>query len=338
MKMPRLPALAAMTVMTALSAQSQDLTPQQLRGRGIYTEGKGSATVGGKVLPAKLFPCASCHGDNGRGQREGGTGVADITAPALGRSAMVGERSRPAYTPAMLRHAIASGADSAGQPLDRAMPRYQLQAGDAGDLLAYLAILDSVAPPGVSNDKVRINVVGAIGLAAPAQAIYGRRIVLQHDQAEAALLTIAAGPAPAASKDEQIAALRDYAARQGGGALLLADDCQALQAGAAAPLVLMTAEAAAHCDLGSVMPAPRRKIIVAAATPPGADAAAQARLDLVAATLARIGRDFTRKRFAEALEQSTRTSAGKAQVWLMTLDIQQQALLAEPGWWRVPRP
>jgi mono/diheme cytochrome c family protein len=182
--------LAALAL--ASLAQAQELTLQQQRGRAIYTEGAGSATVGGRVLPAKLFPCASCHGENGRGQREGGTGIADITPPVLARATTVGERSRPAYTPAMLRHAIAAGSDSAGQPLDRVMPRYQLKDRDAADLLAYLAILDNVSPIGVSADAVRINIIGAPGLAAPAEMIYGRRIVLQHDRAEGALLTIEA--------------------------------------------------------------------------------------------------------------------------------------------------
>ncbi|MFS2002513.1 c-type cytochrome [Duganella sp. CT11-25] len=318
-------------------AQAQDLTPQQQRGRAVYMEGKGSATAGGNVLPARLFPCASCHGDNGRGQREGGTGVADITPQALARAATVGERSRPAYTAVMLRHAIAGGVDSGGMPLDRVMPRYQLQPRDAGDLLAYLAILDTVAPPGVSADAVRIKVIGAPGLAAPAQSIYGRRIVLLHGRAEDTLLTIDSSAAPGAAKDRQIAALRDYAAKRGDVALLLADDCRALQAETAAPLVLMTADAASRCNLDGVAAAPDRTIIVAAPEPPGSDAAAQAQLELVAATLARIGRDFTRKRFAEALEQGNRAHAGQARVWLMTLDVHKQALLAEPGWWRVPR-
>jgi mono/diheme cytochrome c family protein len=318
-------------------AQAQDLTPQQQRGKAIYMAGKRDASVGGKVLPARLFPCASCHGDNGRGQREGGTGVADITPQALARAATVGERSRPAYTPAMLRHAIANGVDSGGQALDRAMPRHRLPPRDFADLLAYLAILDTVAPPGVSTDAVHINVIGAEGLLAPTQSIYGRRIVLRYNQAEDALLTIDARPATSAGKEQQIAALRDYAAKRGGGAMLLADDCRALSH-TAAPLVLMTADAAAHCDLDSVAPAPDRKIIVAASAPPGTGAAAQAELDQVTATLVQVGRDFTRKRFTEALAQGKRERAGKAQVWLMTLDVRKQALLAEPGWWSAPRP
>jgi mono/diheme cytochrome c family protein len=330
MKLILLAALASL-------AQAQDLTPQQQRGKAIYTAGKGDASIGGKVLPAKLFPCASCHGDNGRGQREGGTGVADITPPALARAARVGERSRPAYTPVALRHAIANGADSGGQALDRAMPRYRLPPPDVADLLAYLAILDTVAPPGVSTDAVHINVIGAEGLIAPTQSIYGRRIVLRYNPAEDALLTIDAHPATGAGKEQQIAALRDYASRRGGGAMLLADDCRALSH-TTASLVLMTADAAAHCDLDSMAPAPEQKIIVAASAPPGSDAAAQAELDLVAETLIQVGRDFTRKRFTEALAQSKRERAGKTQVWLMTLDVRKQALLAEPGWWSAPQP
>ena len=182
--------ILAVLMPLAPPAWAQDLTPQQLRGGAVYMEGRGEVNVGGKVLPAKLFPCASCHGENGRGQREAGTGVADITPPMLARAATVGERSRPAYTPATLLHAIVAGSDSAGQPLDRAMPRYRLKERDAADLLAYLAILDTVTPIGVSADAVRINVIGAPGLAAPEQIIYGRRIMLQHDKAAGALLTI----------------------------------------------------------------------------------------------------------------------------------------------------
>lgn len=222
-----LAALAWLALLAPSATPAQDLTPQQQRGRAVYTDGRGDASIGGKVLPAKLFPCASCHGENGRGQREAGTGVADITPPMLARAATVGERARPAYTAAMLRHAIAAGSDSAGQPLDRAMPRYRLKERDASDLLAYLAILDTVTPIGVSADAARINIVGAPGLAAPEQAIYGRRIVLQHDRAEGALLTI---------------------------------DARA--------------------------------------------SAAQAQLELGASTLARIGRDFTRKEFLQAYERA----------------------------------
>lgn len=233
MKLPLpLAALASLASLALLAssaslAQAQYLTPQQQRGKTVYTQGTGDVTVGGKRLSAKLFPCASCHGENGRGQREAGTGIADITPPVLARAATVGERSRPAYTQAMLRHAVAAGIDSAGHPLDRAMPRYQLKERDAGDLLAYLAILDTVTPIGVSADAVRINVVGAPELSAPAQTIYGRRILLQHNRADGALLTI---------------------------------DARA--------------------------------------------SAAQAQLELAVSTLARIGRDFTRRGFLEAYERA----------------------------------
>lgn len=224
---------AALALALVSPVLSQTLTPQQLRGQAIYTAGSSvSAIVGGKVLPARLFPCASCHGEDGRGQREGGTGIADITPATLARAATLQERRRAAYTPALLRLAITAGKDSSGQPLDRAMPRYRLNDRDAADLLAYLAILDNVMPSGVTSDEVRINVIAASGLTAPAQAIYGRRIVLQYGQPEGALLSI----------DEQIAA------------------------------------------------------------------PAQKQLDLVAATLARVGRDFTRKRYMEAYEQAIRLS------------------------------
>lgn len=319
---------AVMLALLAPLVQAQELTPQQLRGRAIYSEGKGSAIVAGQTIAARLVPCASCHGDDGRGQREGGTGVADITPPALSRNASVGARERPAYSPERLRLAITDGADSAGQPLDRVMPRYQLDAADAADLLAYLAMLDRVTPPGVSADTIRINVAGAAGLSAPPQTIYGRRIVLQP-QGEA-LLTIDAR----ASKAQQIAALRDYGRTRDGDVLLLSDDCAALSGNTTTPLVLMTADAATHCDLSRIAPSTARKIIVAAAGRPGDETqAAQAQLELAATILQRLGRDFTRKRFTEAWTQARRLQTARQQVWLMTLDVRQQTLLATPGWW-----
>lgn len=323
-------ALAALLALLMPLAQAHDLTPQQLRGRGIYSEGKGSASVGGQVIAARLVACASCHGDDGRGQREGGTGVADITPAVLARPALAGARERPAYTADALRRAITNGTDSAGQPLDRAMPRYQLNGDDAADLLAYLAILDKVTPPGVSADTIRITVAGATGLSAPTQTIYGRRIVLQ--QHGEALLTIDAR----ASKAQQIAALRNYAAASPSQPLLLTDDCAPLASDTQARLVLMTSDAAAHCDLSRIAHSDTRKIIVAAPGRPGDETqAAQAQLELAATILQRLGRDFTRKRFAEAWAHALRLQNARQQVWLMTIDVRQQLLLSTPGWWSV---
>ncbi|TFW31349.1 c-type cytochrome [Massilia horti] len=322
------------------AAQAQELTAQQQRGRAIYVEGRGAqaitASVAGmrQALPATLLPCASCHGANGRGQREGGVAVADISPAALARAVNIGGRLRPAYTQALLVRAIGDGQDSQGQPLDRAMPRYRMQTADARALLSYLAILDSVTPTGVSADAVRINVIGAAGLTVPQQPIYGRRIVLRYGRDEDAFLTIdAAQPIErAATREQQIAALRDYAASQGAQALLLNGDCGALATADPPSLVLMTAETASGCRLDSIPAALDRRIVVAAAAPPDSRAAAQAQLSEIVATLARVGRDFTRKSFLQDLEQ-TRRRNGAVQAWLMTLDLHRQVLYAEPGWW-----
>jgi mono/diheme cytochrome c family protein len=315
-------------------AVAQGLTPQQQRGRAVYTEGRGSVTLSGKVLPARLFRCASCHGEDGRGQKEGGASVADITPQVLARTASAGQRVRPAYTPALLLRAIARGTDSAGQSLDRAMPRYGLASGDAAGLLAYLAVLDTVGPPGVSAVEIRINVTGAPGLAAPAVTVYGRRIVLRHDDPTDTLATIDGRPAPAASRAQQVAALRDYATARGAGAWLLADDCRSLSSAPDGQLVLLTADAAARCQLDEL--APGRQVVVAAPTAPDAGATGRARLAQVVAVLQAAGRDFTSKRFTEALARRGRQHAGTAPVWLMTFDARNQTLLAEPGWWHVP--
>lgn len=378
----------AFAALAGLAAQAPaQLTARQLRGRAIYVDGKGGqpvvATVGaaGGALPATLLPCISCHGEEGRGRREGGVSAADLTRASLWQAAIVGGRSRPSYTDALLKRAIATGRDAAGQALDRAMPRYRMSARDAGDLLAYLAILGSEAPPGVGADVVRINVVGAPGLTAPTQTVYGRRIELHHGRGAEAFMTIDASPdgaastiaaerdrmptivldpgaaapgrytlALAASREDQAAALRQYAASRSDGAVPLAEDCRGLQTKNGAALVLMTANVAAQCSLESIPVALDRKVVVAAAAPPGAEAVAKAQLAIVVATLQRLGREFTRKTFMEALEHSYRLEApglppltwsasrrhGASQVWLMTLDVRRRALLAEPGWWPAP--
>jgi hypothetical protein len=384
-------AFAALTAVAQPAPQSMP-QPSPQRGRDIFFNGQATAgtpikaIVGqqGRALPASLFPCASCHGEDGRGRQEGGISAANITRAVLDNAAVIGARSRPPYTTKALERAISSGRDAAGNRLDYAMPRYHMSRRDLGDLLAYLDKLGSEAPIGVSAEAIRINVLGAPTLEAPAQTIYGRKIVVLHERSADAFMTIDASadgsasidyaerdriptivlnpglPLPeryafvlSASKEDQVAALRHYAQARGLDPVLLADDCHGLEDAANAALVLMTVEAARHCDLNAIPRSLDRKIIVAAPAPPAANgdtANAQAQLAIVVKVLEQVGNDFSRSTFLTILEHSYRldvaglppvtwTSSrhfGSSSVWLMTLDLRQQTLLASPGWSAVP--
>lgn len=380
-------ALAAMATFAAM-AQPTAQAPSPLRGREIFYNGLSStgtpikALVGahGNALPGNLFACANCHGEDGRGQREGGIRSANITRTSLGNAAVAGARSRPSYTRTTLERAIVMGRDAAGNRLDYAMPRYRMSGRDIRDLLSYLDRLGGESPTGVSARAIHINLIGAPTVEAPAQAIYGRRIVLGHERSADAFMTIDAsadGSASieaaerdhiptivlnagralpghyafvlSASKDDQVAALRNYAKARNVNQILLNDDCDGLEDSSDAALALMTIEAAKHCDLASVPLALDRKIVVSTLVPPTAaddNSIAQAELSIVVTVLEQIGHDFNRNTFLNALEHSYRINFadwppvtwtsnqrfGSSFVWLMTLDLQEQSLLGSPGW------
>ncbi len=141
------------------------LTDQQLRGKQIYTKGKGQKPIvaylsgPGIEMPAENFACIQCHREDGRGAREGGVLAPDITYPHL-NTAVTGVRptgrSFLSYDEESLGTAIQQGSDPAGNPLHLAMPRYTLQKEDLNDLIAYMKVLGSEAAPGVTNDRVRV--------------------------------------------------------------------------------------------------------------------------------------------------------------------------------------
>jgi mono/diheme cytochrome c family protein len=48
----------------------------------------------------------------------------------------------PPYNATFFKQAVTQGLDPAGNPLDSAMPRWQMSAQDLADLIAYLKTLD----------------------------------------------------------------------------------------------------------------------------------------------------------------------------------------------------
>jgi ABC-type branched-subunit amino acid transport system substrate-binding protein len=182
-----------------LAEAAPPLSVAEQRGKRIYTEGIGrkviTATLAGPglKLDSRELACAKCHGEDGRGGKEGGVFAADITASAV----KLGGAKRPAYNAKTLLEAITQGVGAHGSALHSIMPRYRLSKGDAVDLLAYLARLGTEPVPGVTDNEIRVATLQPRqGALAPAGAsierllnayferinskggIYGRRLTL----------------------------------------------------------------------------------------------------------------------------------------------------------------
>jgi len=134
---------------------TEDLTPDEARGKLIYTTGRSAAgrllyfrllTAGERALPANGIVCANCHGADGKGGREGNIVMADITYATLSRPLPASppwNKARAPYTDALLARAITQGLDSSGQQLDASMPRWMFSESELQDLLKYLKRLGS---------------------------------------------------------------------------------------------------------------------------------------------------------------------------------------------------
>ncbi|NTX52917.1 ABC transporter substrate-binding protein [Myxococcus sp. CA039A] len=139
------------------------------RGRSLFQRGQSvrGAPLMGFLAPERVelsgevAACARCHGPSGRGSREGGVEVPDITPGALGhsRTRAVGEvedRARPAYSRATLLRAITEGRSASGRELGMTMPRYVLDDAEREELLAYLEQLGEHPDPGVSPTTLTV--------------------------------------------------------------------------------------------------------------------------------------------------------------------------------------
>jgi ABC-type branched-subunit amino acid transport system substrate-binding protein/mono/diheme cytochrome c family protein len=142
---------------------------EEPRGREIYFRGTAAGKEitalldGGQTrIVASMFPCAGCHGADGRGKTEGGIAAPDITWTALTKPYSVPRadgRSRPAYNESSLKRAIVMGLDSGAEPLHPVMPRFQLSYKDADDLVTFLKQLGHTTDPGISETAIRIGVL-----------------------------------------------------------------------------------------------------------------------------------------------------------------------------------
>ena len=136
-------------VSSGASASSTPATaaagPSASIGRQIYLTGVG---VDGRQILTEAPPksqgalllggggCAACHGANGRGGSVRAAN-ASIDAPNITYGALV----KGGYTDATLQAAILWCSDEEGQPLDEAMPCWQMSDTDAASTIDYLKTL-----------------------------------------------------------------------------------------------------------------------------------------------------------------------------------------------------
>ena len=158
-------ATAVLAWATALPAVA--LSPEAKRGQKIFLEGRSVSGVeitavigdGGSELPASMMPCGSCHGQDGRGQPEGGISPSNLTWRSLTKpygADLPNGRRHPPYQEKTLGRAITMGFDPAGNKLHVAMPRYRLSRQDLGDLVAYIRQLGDDRDPGISDEVLTL--------------------------------------------------------------------------------------------------------------------------------------------------------------------------------------
>ncbi|MFP4345015.1 MAG: c-type cytochrome [Anaerolineales bacterium] len=89
--------------------------------------------------------CAACHGPEGEGEEfimMSNEEAPNIQYEHLTEETEHGEgEEHPPYNEALLKRAITEGLDPAGEPLDRTMPRWELEEDDLEDLIAFLKTL-----------------------------------------------------------------------------------------------------------------------------------------------------------------------------------------------------
>ncbi len=157
----------ALGIALCSGASALDLTEHEQAGKRLYREGVSSsdaqlqARVGASDIsvPASVLPCASCHGNDGRGRAEGGVRPPNLDWQRLAQGQGAREangRSYPAYTDRSLARAIQHGVDPAGNRLDPAMPRFELTMADQRNLTAYLKRLADERDPGIEESVLRL--------------------------------------------------------------------------------------------------------------------------------------------------------------------------------------
>jgi ABC-type branched-subunit amino acid transport system substrate-binding protein len=207
----------------ALSAPAMcaaPLTQQEACGKKIYFQGTDCAgkeikgQMGDLQVSAKLQPCASCHGADGKGRPENGQDPGEITWQYLtvpyGHTHADG-RKHGAFTATSFARALTAGRDPAGSKLSELMPRFQLSPAGNAALVAYLKKISTDSDPGIEPARITVSGMAPLqGANADVGAavrgvltayfedvnerggIYGRKIVLRFADSGAATMTLKA--------------------------------------------------------------------------------------------------------------------------------------------------
>ena len=159
---------AFLLLLFAGAAAAGNYRDAEKRGKRIYLEGKGRHRISAFLLSAGIrapgagFPCINCHLAGGGGTFEGGVQSADITWFNLTKEfsgKRPSGRTHPPYDEESVMTAITSGLDPAGNELDNAHPRYEMEREDLLDLIAYLKVMDREPVPGVTDNEVRVGIL-----------------------------------------------------------------------------------------------------------------------------------------------------------------------------------
>jgi hypothetical protein len=151
-----------------------------------------------------------------------------------------------------------------------------------------------------------------------------------------------------ATPADQVAALQGRALHSDSDYVLLTSDCAFASDAGKKPLILMTANAAANCDVSTLSTASDHRVMVAVAAPAEirGDAGAASLLAFAADVLSGVGHDVTRSALIVALEHvrqaklpglppitwNANRHVGTHDVLLMSLDLRSRELRPDPQW------
>jgi ABC-type branched-subunit amino acid transport system substrate-binding protein len=154
----------------AAGVLAQPLASLEQAGKRLYDDGLDrsgrpiEARVAGSATPlkGKALACGNCHGEDGRGRPESGVDPGDVTWTDLTKPyghAHANNRRHGPYDRRSFIRAMHDGVDPAGNPLEPAMPRYDLDDASLDALIAYLKRLDRQTDAGITDTTLRIGTV-----------------------------------------------------------------------------------------------------------------------------------------------------------------------------------
>lgn len=175
---------ASLLPAVAWADDAEALASDRAAGERLYREGRHAD---GRPLMAERLQglsvrgaesaCIACHRPSGMGGAEGSQAVPPVAGDLLrapGRAAPLARAARlapglqrqlsaastrPGYTPALFERALTQGLGAGGQPLDPLMPRYQVSAVEARQLLVYLDTLAAPATPAAAEPALHLATV-----------------------------------------------------------------------------------------------------------------------------------------------------------------------------------